>query len=60
MRANKGGHGMHWFGLTELEWLAIVIVIVGTIAIDRLNRIGVLLNGIHKIMWEQTGGDSRH
>lgn len=50
---------MHWFGLSELEWVAIIIVVLAAIIIERLTRICVVLDGVHKIMWLHTGGPDR-
>jgi hypothetical protein len=54
---------MHWFGLSEITWLAIVvifaIVAAATAIFDRLARIAVLLEGIYAIPWKQAGGPGR-
>ena len=47
---------MHWFGLTEIDWLAIIVLFLGAIVVERLSRIAILLDGIYTIMWRQTGG----
>lgn len=59
-RHSGAGLGMHWFGLSEITWLAIVIVISASVIINRLARIAVILDGIYTIPWKQSGGPDQY